>query len=138
MIKLVFLVWPNSRICTNLHSMLMGASANSGALTRSAFMGVSLTSINSLTSGGYSWDDWFIWSPSASLQMLITYSLANSMFLSKGWPLFRKPAFPLIYRARLGRRFEVNGNVKARVAEMECYYRETLAAGASIHGKTNR
>ncbi len=62
----------------------------------------------------------------------------NSLFLSKGWPLFRKPAFPLIYRARLGRRFEVKGNVKALVAEMECYYRETLAAGTPVHGETNR
>ena len=62
----------------------------------------------------------------------------NSLFLSKGWPLFRKPAFPLIYRARLGRRFEVKGDVKALVAEMECYYRETLAAGTSVHGETNR
>ena len=57
----------------------------------------------------------------------------NSVFLSKGWPLFRKPQFPLIYRARLGRRFEVQGDVKALVAEIESYYRETLAAGASIH-----
>ncbi len=62
----------------------------------------------------------------------------NSLFLSKGWPLFRKPAFPLIYRARLGRRFEVQGDVKAVVAGLERYYRETLAAGASIHGETNR
>jgi len=62
----------------------------------------------------------------------------NSLFLSKGWPLFRKPAFPLTYRARLGRRFEVQGDVKALVAEMECYYRETLAAGTSVHGETNR
>ena len=28
----------------------------------------------------------------------------NSLFLSKGWPLFRMPIFPLIYRARLGQR----------------------------------
>lgn len=62
----------------------------------------------------------------------------NSLFLSKGWPLFRKPVFPLLYRARLGRRFEVQGDVKAVVAEMERYYRETLAAGTSVRGETNR
>jgi 1-acyl-sn-glycerol-3-phosphate acyltransferase len=50
----------------------------------------------------------------------------NSPFLGKGWPILRKPAFPLSYKARLGRRFEVNGEVKDFVAEMEGYYRETL------------
>jgi 1-acyl-sn-glycerol-3-phosphate acyltransferase len=56
----------------------------------------------------------------------------NSLFLSKGWSLFRKPAFPLIYRARLGQRFEVNGDVKAVVADLECYYRQTLVAGTPV------
>jgi len=62
----------------------------------------------------------------------------NSLFLGKGWPLFRKPAFPLTYRARLGRRFEVTGDVKAVVAGLESYYRETLAAGTAIPGEVNR
>lgn len=53
----------------------------------------------------------------------------NSPFLSKGWPLFRKPTFPLIYRARLGQRFEVNGDVKTFVSDLESYYRQTLATG---------
>lgn len=50
----------------------------------------------------------------------------NSPFLSKGWPLFKKPAFPLIYRAKLGQRFEVEEDVKTFVADLECYYRKTL------------
>jgi 1-acyl-sn-glycerol-3-phosphate acyltransferase len=50
----------------------------------------------------------------------------NSSFLGKGWPLLKKPAFPLIYRARLGQRFEVNGEVKSFVSDLECYYRDTL------------
>lgn len=50
----------------------------------------------------------------------------NSLFLGKGWPLFRKPTFPLIYRARLGQRFEVNGDVKTFVSDLEGYYRQTL------------
>jgi 1-acyl-sn-glycerol-3-phosphate acyltransferase len=58
----------------------------------------------------------------------------NSLFLSKGWPLLKKPAFPLVYRARLGRRFEATGDVKAFVADIECYYRETLVAGPSVQG----
>lgn len=55
----------------------------------------------------------------------------NSPFLSKGWSLFKKPDFPLVYRARLGRRFEVDREVKAFVADMEGYYREALAPGDS-------
>ena len=60
----------------------------------------------------------------------------NSPFLSKGWPLFKKPAFPLIYRARLGRRFEVEADVKTSVVDMECYYRESLEPGAHPPGDT--
>lgn len=53
----------------------------------------------------------------------------NSRFLSKGWPLFRKPAFPLIYRARVGERFRVEDDVKTFVAELEDYYRQALGGG---------
>lgn len=52
---------------------------------------------------------------------------SNSPFLGKGWPLWKKPVFPLVYRARLGRRYEVNGDVQDFVSDLECYYRETLA-----------
>jgi 1-acyl-sn-glycerol-3-phosphate acyltransferase len=51
----------------------------------------------------------------------------NSPFLSKNWPLFKKPAFPLIYRARLGKQFQVDGNVKIFLAELENYYRQALS-----------
>jgi len=47
----------------------------------------------------------------------------NSPFLGKGWPLFKKPAFPLVYRVRLGQRFEVKGNVKTFIAELENYFK---------------
>ena len=50
----------------------------------------------------------------------------NSPFLSKGWPILKKPELPLIYRARLGKRFEVSGNVKSFVSELEAYYRQEL------------
>ena len=52
----------------------------------------------------------------------------NSRFLGKGWPLLKKPDFPLIYRACLGERFEVNGDVKSFVGQMEAYYQRTLTA----------
>lgn len=60
----------------------------------------------------------------------------NSPYLSKGWPLYRKPDFPLVYSARLGQRFEVEGDVKTFVADLECYYRQTLAPGNPAHADT--
>jgi 1-acyl-sn-glycerol-3-phosphate acyltransferase len=52
----------------------------------------------------------------------------DSPFLSKGWPLLKKPRFPLVYRARLGKRFTVEGDLKAFMRELEVYYREELSA----------
>lgn len=58
---------------------------------------------------------------------------ASSPFLGKHWPLWKKPEFPLVYRVRLGRRFEVGGDVKEFVADLEDYYRrEMLEQG--VHG----
>ncbi len=51
---------------------------------------------------------------------------SQSRYLGKGWPLFRKPAFPLVYRARLGRRFMVEGDVHDFVAGLEKYFRNEL------------
>lgn len=58
----------------------------------------------------------------------------ESPFLGKGWPLLRKPAFPLVYRARLGRRFEVPDDIRNFVAELEAYYRQELAGTAAGAG----
>jgi len=63
---------------------------------------------------------------SAGAPVQTVFIESNSPFLGKGWPLLKKPAFPLIYRARLGQRFEVNGDVKTFVSDLECYYRDTL------------
>ncbi len=52
----------------------------------------------------------------------------NSPFLSKGWPIFKRPQFQLVYRARLGRRFVVDGDPRATVAEIDAYFRRELAA----------
>lgn len=51
----------------------------------------------------------------------------DSPFLSKGWPLLKKPSFPLVYRARLGKRFRVEGDVKAFMRQLEDYYQQELA-----------
>jgi 1-acyl-sn-glycerol-3-phosphate acyltransferase len=46
----------------------------------------------------------------------------NCRFLGKGWPLFKLPEFPLIYRVELGARFEAQEDVKGLIAAMEEYY----------------
>lgn len=50
----------------------------------------------------------------------------NSPFLSKGWPLFRRPELPIIYRVRLGKRFDPPSDVAAFTAELDRYYRHEL------------
>jgi 1-acyl-sn-glycerol-3-phosphate acyltransferase len=50
----------------------------------------------------------------------------DSPFLSKGWPLFRRPRLPIIYRVRLGKRFDPPADVPAFTAELERYYRQAL------------
>lgn len=52
----------------------------------------------------------------------------DSPFLNKGWPWFKKPPLPMTYRLRLGRRFEVSGDVNQFVSELESYYRQELGA----------
>ena len=53
-----------------------------------------------------------------------------SHYLTKGWPLLRRPDFPLLYRARLGRRFTLprDGDPHDFVAALEEYFRTELAA----------
>lgn len=50
----------------------------------------------------------------------------DSPFLSKGWPLFKRPDLPIIYRVRLGRRFEPPANVAAFTDELDQYFRHAL------------
>jgi 1-acyl-sn-glycerol-3-phosphate acyltransferase len=57
----------------------------------------------------------------------------DSPFLSKGWSLLKKPRFPLVYRARLGRRFTVEGDLKAFMRQLEAYYRDELAGHPAGH-----
>ncbi|HEY0635415.1 MAG TPA: lysophospholipid acyltransferase family protein [Gammaproteobacteria bacterium] len=48
----------------------------------------------------------------------------NCRFLGKGWPLFKRPEFPLYYRIELGARFEPTEDVKHLIGDMETYYRQ--------------
>ena len=50
----------------------------------------------------------------------------DSPFLSKGWPLFRRPALPITYRVRLGKRFDPPSDVEAFTMELDRYYRQAL------------
>jgi 1-acyl-sn-glycerol-3-phosphate acyltransferase len=51
----------------------------------------------------------------------------DSPFLSKGWPLFKRPTLPIVYRVRLGKRFDPPSDVPAFTAELDQYYRRELA-----------
>jgi len=50
----------------------------------------------------------------------------DSPFLSKGWPLFKRPVLPIVYRVRLGERFAPPDDVAAFTAELDGYYRREL------------
>jgi 1-acyl-sn-glycerol-3-phosphate acyltransferase len=52
---------------------------------------------------------------------------SNSHFLGKGWPLLKKPEFPLVYRVRLGSTFAVEGDLHDFVARLHEYYRREIA-----------
>ena len=50
----------------------------------------------------------------------------DSPYLSKGWPLFRRPELPITYRVRLGKRFDPPADVAAFTAELDRYYQAEL------------
>jgi 1-acyl-sn-glycerol-3-phosphate acyltransferase len=56
----------------------------------------------------------------------------SSPYLSKGWPLFRKPSMPISYRVRLGKRFAPPVNTHKFMAELEQYFIQELAQGSSL------
>jgi 1-acyl-sn-glycerol-3-phosphate acyltransferase len=51
---------------------------------------------------------------------------ANPPYLRKGWGLFRRPDFPIVYRARLGRRFIVDGPAQPFSDELHAYFAAEL------------
>ena len=52
---------------------------------------------------------------------------ADARFLGKGWKATMRPDLPLVYRARLGRRFEPPEDVRAFTADLERYFARELA-----------
>lgn len=55
--------------------------------------------------------------------VLIDYT---APYLGKGWPLFRRPPFPLLFRLRSGTRFAPPQDVMAFTAQLEAYFREQV------------
>ena len=63
---------------------------------------------------------------------------ANTNFLGKRWPLWKKPVFPLIYRATLGERFLVDKSQDHRTftTKLENYFKnQLLQREAGVRGK---
>jgi 1-acyl-sn-glycerol-3-phosphate acyltransferase len=50
----------------------------------------------------------------------------NSPYLSKGWPLFRKPVMPVSYKIKLGKRFDPPQNTHDFMTELEDYFLHAL------------
>lgn len=50
----------------------------------------------------------------------------DSAYLAKGWPLFRRPAMPIHYRLRLGRRFDPPADPAGFTAELERHFADEL------------
>ncbi|HWR77707.1 MAG TPA: lysophospholipid acyltransferase family protein [Thiobacillus sp.] len=50
----------------------------------------------------------------------------DSAYLSKGWPLFRRPTMPITYRIRLGRRFDPPKKAGAFTEALERYFIDSL------------
>jgi 1-acyl-sn-glycerol-3-phosphate acyltransferase len=57
----------------------------------------------------------------------------DSRYLSKGWPLFRKPPMPIHYRMRLGRRFDPPQDARRFAVELEQYFAHELIQGSAFY-----
>jgi len=57
----------------------------------------------------------------------------DSLYLSKGWSLFRKPPMPVHYRARLGRRFDPPQHTQRFKAELEHYFVHELVKDSAFY-----
>lgn len=53
----------------------------------------------------------------------------NHPFLGKGRSLLAKPTFPLVFKARLGRRFEPSADAHGLVTQLEQYYQRRIFEG---------
>jgi 1-acyl-sn-glycerol-3-phosphate acyltransferase len=56
----------------------------------------------------------------------------DSDYLTKGWPLWRRPALPIRYRIRLGRRFDPPEQVRGFAEQLERYFIDELRNTARL------
>jgi 1-acyl-sn-glycerol-3-phosphate acyltransferase len=52
---------------------------------------------------------------------------ADSPYLGKGWPIWRTPQFPVVFSARLGRRFEPEADHQGLLKRLETYFAAELS-----------
>ena len=50
----------------------------------------------------------------------------DSPYLGKGWPIWRKPPMPVVFRLRLGQRFAPQADHAALLHRLERYFIEEL------------
>ncbi len=58
----------------------------------------------------------------------------DSPYLGKGWPIWRLPPLPIVFRARLGRRFEPRDDYHVLVAEVQAHLMQGLRGGPMAQG----
>lgn len=52
---------------------------------------------------------------------------SESPYLSKGWPIWRTPQFPVVFSARLGQRFAPEADHQGLLKRLEAYFAEELS-----------
>jgi 1-acyl-sn-glycerol-3-phosphate acyltransferase len=62
----------------------------------------------------------------AGVPIQTVFLQADPPYLRKGWGLLRRPEFPIVYRARLGRRFTVDSTAKDFTDELHAYFTTEL------------
>ena len=62
----------------------------------------------------------------AQVPIQIVFIETNSRFLGKGWPLWRRPEFPLRYRVRLGPRLSAQGNTESITEQVAACFESEL------------
>jgi 1-acyl-sn-glycerol-3-phosphate acyltransferase len=69
----------------------------------------------------------------AGLPVQTVFIETDSPFLGKHWPLFRRPDLPIVYRVRLGKRFDPPGDIRAFTQELEGYFAAELGTAHTQH-----
>lgn len=68
----------------------------------------------------------------ANVPVQTVFIETDSAYLSKHWPLFRKPTLPISYSVRLGKRFEPTDSARAFTATLEQYFAEEFSQRAPM------